>query len=78
MEAVFFFNLLSKGAKFKYFYEELDKKYKTSILKLDKYSPPILNHLWHSATWNSEAEIFGIKNNIRYKTFLKDKYNFEI
>lgn len=74
----FFWSLKKNGGKFKYFYQEQDPVHKGTNLKISPESPILCKHLWYSRFWNSNIDVFGIKNVDRYRNFLKDEYRFAI
>lgn len=74
----FFWSLKKNGGKFKYFYQEQDPVHKGTNLRISPESPIFCKHLWYSRFWNSNMDVFGVKNIDRYRNFLRDEYRFVI
>ncbi len=62
------------GCKFDYLYPYFDDRFKSNP-RLEKDSLDIGIHMWYTRNWNSEMDVWGLKNVERYnrvEKFLKN------
>lgn len=64
---IIFWMLLEKRKKIGYLYPKFDERFKSSNPKINKNSPDIGIHMWYSREWRGDMDVFGMKNNERYK-----------
>lgn len=59
------------GLKFDYLYPHFDDTFKSTNPRLSKISIDIGIHMWYTRQWNSQMDVWGMKNIDRYKKIEK-------
>lgn len=65
----FFWHLLNNNKRFKYLDVRVDKRFRSSNVRLDNNSPDICMHMWYSRMWDKHRERYNAA-----KTFLQQHH----
>jgi hypothetical protein len=67
----FQWKMKNTGLKFDYLYPHFDDRFKSTNPRLDENSKDIGIHMWYTRQWNSEMDVWGMKNIDRYNKIEK-------
>jgi hypothetical protein len=65
-----------KKIKFYYLYPYFDDRFKSTNPRIEKDSPDIAIHMWYTRMWDSQMDVHGLPNSVRYsrlENYLKEK-----
>jgi len=74
-----FWILHEQKKKLHYFYPNFNDNLKSLNPSLDKGLPPMVTHMFYTRIWNSDMDVHGLPNSVRYErleSYLKQKYDF--
>lgn len=76
----FLWTLKEMGCKFDYLYPHFDDRFKSTNPRLEEDSEDIGYHMWYTRNWDSNMDVWGMKNIDRYnqiEIFIKQKYKLK-
>ena len=71
----FYWAMKEQGAKFGYLFPHFDERFKSTNPRISEESEDIGIHMWYLRQWQSDMDIFGLRNQERYN--LVEKFIIE-
>ena len=68
--------LKEQGRRFNYLYPHFDGRFKSTNPRIEKNSEDLGIHMWYARQWNSDFDVHGMSNRLRYtevESLIKDK-----